>query len=214
MKGFLWALLPLGALAVLLLFNLNEKDRYEFGAAAPAGPANNVDVDDPGFARIFPELRFVHACPGCGECVHRFEVVENRRVLSLRDHDGWYKVFWAKDERYYYADPVHLTADWGQNRTAEDPSGTWTIRLRSGPSTHLAGAPHECGRLPQEIALSYALDFSDAPLDETHYSGDGPLKILQTFAWLSTDPGRPLSLGWRLQGAPAIQVAPCRCYGP
>lgn len=214
MKALLWALLPLGTLAVLLLFNLNETDRYEFGTAATPAAGNSVDVDDPGFARLFPEMRFVHACPGCGECVHRFEVLENRRILSLRDHDGWYKVFWARDETYYYDDPVQLTADWGANRTAEAPTGTWSIRVRSGPATHPAGQAHDCGLLPREIALTYALDFSDAPLDDTSWSGDGPLKVLQTFAWLTSYSGKSISLGWRLQGAPGIEVAPCGCSRP
>jgi len=208
-KGFLWALLPLTALVVLLLFNLTETDQYDFGTETPL-----AEADDAGVARIFPDLKYVHACPGCGECVHRFEIVENRRVLSLRDHDGWYKVFWAQDEIYYYSDPVHMIADWGRNRTAEQPEGTWSIRVHGGPATHPTGLAHDCGSLPQDIALTYRLDFSDAPLDETTYSGDGPLKILQTFPWLFTNPGKPVSLGWRLQGPPRIEVAPCSCSRP
>src|SRR5204863_10069054 len=119
--------------------NLGETDRYEFGTEQFPPKGNNVDADDGGFARIFPELRFVHACAGCGECVHRFEIVDNRSVLSMRDHDGWYKVFWAKDEVYYYSDPVHLLADWGNNWTAEKPEGMWSIRVRSGPASHPTG---------------------------------------------------------------------------
>jgi len=214
MKGFLWALLPLSALVVLLILNLGEIDQYEFGTETPTPPGNNVDVDDPGFAKIFPDMKFVHACPGCGECVHRYEVVENRRVLQLHDHDGWYKVFWARDDEYYYSDPVHLIADWGQNRTAENPRGVWTIRVRSGPASHSKGTTHDCGRLPKEIALTYLLDFSDAPLDESTWSGDGPLKLLKTFSWLYMNPGKPVSLGWKLQGEPTVEVAACDCSSP
>ena len=214
MKGFLWALLPFSILVVLLVLNLGETDLYEFGTETPPPPGNNVDVDDPGIARIFPDMKFVHACPGCGECVHRYEVVENRRVLQMHDHDGWYKVFWARDEEYYYSDPVHLLADWGQNRTAEEPQGLWTIRVRSGPASHSTGVSHECGRLPTEIALTYRLVFSDTPLEESTYSGDGPLKVLQTFSWLVANPRKPVSLGWRLQGAPGVEVSACDCYRP
>ncbi|HLY10320.1 MAG TPA: hypothetical protein VKW04_13515 [Planctomycetota bacterium] len=214
MKAAAWALIPFGALIVLLVLNLNEIDHYEFGTETPPAPGNNVDADDPGFSRIFPERSFVHACPGCGECVHRYEILENRRVLQMVDHDGWYKLFWAGDDLYYYSDPVHLIADWGQNRTAESPTGTWTIRVRTAAATHAPGAPHECGRLPREISLTYALTFSDAPLDDTPYSGDGPMKILQAFSWLTSNSGRPVSLGWRLQGAPAVEVAPCDCSHP
>jgi hypothetical protein len=213
-KPVAWALIPLGALVVLLLLNLTETDRYEFGTETPTPPGNNVDADDPGFARIFPEMRFVHACPGCGECVHRYEIVENRRVLRMNDHDGWYKVFWAADDLYYYDDPVHMLSDWAQNRTAETPQGTWTIRLRTGPASHPKGAAHDCGRLPREISLSYALEFSEAPLDDAMYSGDGPLKVLRTFAWVTANPGRLISLGWRLQDEPKVEVAPCDCARP
>jgi len=214
MKGLLWAALPLVALVVLLVLNLGERDYYEFGTETPTAAGNNVDAEDAAFSRIFPDLRFVHACPGCGECVHRFEILENRRVLTIRDHDGWYKVFWAQDDTYYYSDPVHLIADWGQNRSAEAPTGTWSIRLRAGAPTHASGAAHDCGQLPREIALDYVLDFSESPLDETFHSGDGPLKILQTFTWLVSNPGKPVSLGWKLSGAPKVLVEPCACSKP
>ena len=49
MKPFLWALLPLGALIVLLLFNLTETDQYEFGVETPPAPGNNVDAEDAAF---------------------------------------------------------------------------------------------------------------------------------------------------------------------
>jgi len=211
MKGLAWAALPLITLVVLLVLNLGESDRYEFGTETPTPPGNNVDAEDAAFNRVFPDLKFVHACPGCGECVHRFEIVENRRVLSMRDHDGWYKVFWAADDIYYYSDPVHMIADWGQNRTAEAPAGTWSIRLRAGRPTHPTGSDHDCGRLPREIALDYVLEFSETPLDETYHSGDGPLKILQTFTWLVTNPGKPVSLSWKLSGPPKVVVEPCSC---
>lgn len=214
MKALAWALIPLGALVVLLLFNLTESDHYEFGTETPPGPGNNVDADDPGFARIFPEMKFVHACPGCGECIHRYDILENRRVLQMNDHDGWYKVFWAADDMYYYSDPVHMLADWAQNKTAETPFGTWTIRLRTSEASHAKGAAHDCGRIPREIALTYALEFSESPLDDTTYSGDGPLKVLQTFSWVHAHPGKPVSLGWRLQGAPKVEVGPCDCFHP
>jgi len=213
-KGYFWVLLPLVAGVALLVLNLRETDRYEFGTEQLPPKGNNVDADDGGFARIFPDLRFVHACGGCGECVHRFEIVENRRVLSLRDHDGWYKAFWAKDEQYSYTDPVHLLADWGNNRTAEKPGGRWSIRVRSGPASHPTGLAHDCGRLPQDITLTYDLEFSDDPLEEANFSGDGPLKVPQTFSWLTMNPHKPMSLGWRLVGAPHVEVAPCACSHP
>jgi hypothetical protein len=141
-------------------------------------------------------------------------VVENRRVLSIHDHDGWYKLFWAADEDYYYSDPIHLLADFGKNRTAETPRGTWTIRLNSGPATHRSAAAHECGQIPRDITLRYELVLSEDPLETTYHSGDGPLKIPAQFSWLVSNPGQQLCLGWRLVGAPAVDAGPCPCAKP
>ena len=199
---------------VLLVLNLRERDYYEFGTEMPFSKESNLHADDSAFQQIFPDLRFVHACPSCGECVHPFVIVENHREMSIHDHDGWYKLFWARDEDYYYSDPIHMLADWGGNRTAETPQGTWRIRLRSGLATHRQAVAHECGSIPREISLSYALVASDEPLEESFHSGDGPMRLLQSFSWVITNPGRQLCLGWRLNSAPCIRAYPCPCAGP
>jgi len=215
MRRVFVVLTPVLAAAIALLgLNVRESDHYEFGTPARPARGNNVDADDNAFARIFPELKFIHACAGCGECVHPFEVVENRRVMSIHDHDGWYKLFWSADEDYYYSDPIHMLADWGQNRTAETPRGTWTIRLRAGPATHRSAPAHECGQIPRDIALTYALVLSEDPLEPTFHSGDGPLKVPQTFTWLVTNPGKMVSLGWRLVGGPGVEAGRCPCAKP
>jgi hypothetical protein len=206
------AILGLGT--VLLVLNLRESDRYEFGTLAPPGRGSNVSADDFAIQRIFPDLKFTHVCAGCGECVHPFEIVENRRVLSMRDHDGWYKALWSADEEYHYSDPVHMIADWANNRTAEMPRGAWTIRLRAGAATHRHAPAHECGRIPREIALDYELVASENQLDDAFHSGDGPLKILETFSWLVTAPEKPMALGWRLVDAPRVDTAGCPCAKP
>jgi hypothetical protein len=196
---------------VLLVLNLRESDYYEFGTLTPPGKGNNVAGDDRAFERIFPELKFTHACAGCGECVHPFEIVENRRVMAVHDHDGWYKIFWAADEEYYYSDPIHMLADWGKNRTAETPRGTWKIRLHAGPATHRSAPSHDCGQIPRDIVLHYDLALSEDPLETTTHSGDGPLKIPETFSWLVTNPGKQASLGWKLAAPPVVEAAGCPC---
>jgi len=203
------AVLALGV--VLLVLNLREADTYEFGTPTPPAKGSNVAADDYAFQKIFPEFKFTHACAGCGECVHPFEVIENRRTMSIRDHDGWYKVFWAADEIYYYSDPIHMLADWGNNRTAENPVGSWRIRLRAGSATHRSAPTHDCGQIPREIAVSYELVSTGDPIDETYHSGDGPMKIPRTFSWFTMNPGKPMSLGWRLVGEPVVDAAPCPC---
>jgi hypothetical protein len=215
MKKRFVVLIPVMAFAiVLLVLNLRESDYYEFGTEIAPARGNNVDAGDGAFSRIFPEPRFVHACSGCGECVHPYEIVENRRVMTIHDHDGWYKLFWAADEDYYYSDPIHLLADWGRNRTAETPQGTWTIRLRSGPATHRSAPPHECGQIPRDLTLLYELVVSEEPLEPAFHSGDGPLKIPRQFSWLVSNPGTPVCLGWRLVGEPGIDAGPCPCAKP
>jgi hypothetical protein len=213
-KAFRRALAPLAGVVVLLVLNLCEIDDYEFGTETPPAPGSNVPAGDPVLGRVFPELKFIHACPGCGECVHPFEIVENRRGMSLRDHDGWYKLFWAADEVYYYSDPAGLLADWGRNRSAETPRGSWNVRLRAAAATHGKAPAHDCGQIPREIALSYELVASDIPLEDTFHSGDGPLRILRTFPWLAANTGRPRSLGWRLVGDPQVAAAACPCAKP
>jgi hypothetical protein len=213
-KARRWALAPLAFVGLLVILNLCEIDDYEFGTETPPGRGSNVPAGDPALGRIFPELKFIHACSGCGECVHPFEVVENRRVMSLPDHDGWYKLFWAADDVYYYSDPLQLLADWGRNRTAGTPRGSWNFRLRASAATHGTAPAHDCGQIPREIALSYDLVASDIPLEDTFHSGDGPLKIPRTFSWIVSDPGKPRNLGWRLAGDPQVAADACPCAKP
>ena len=77
---FVLVLLSVGIL--LLVLNLREADDYEFGTLAPPAKGSNVTPDDFAFQRVFPEFRFTHVCSGCGECVHPFEVIENRRTTG------------------------------------------------------------------------------------------------------------------------------------
>jgi hypothetical protein len=213
-KGFVVLTAILGFGILLLVLNVREADYYEFGTETPPAKGNNVPAGDGAFERIFPELKFTHACAGCGECVHPYEIVENRRVLSMHDHDGWYKLFWAADEDYYYSDPIHLLADWGRNRTAETPRGAWTIRLHAGAATHRSAPAHDCGQIPCDIVLRYDLVLSEDPLETTTHSGDGPLKIPETCSWLVSNPGKQVSLGWKLASPPVIEAAVCPCAKP
>jgi hypothetical protein len=169
---FVLVLLGLGI--VLLVLNLREADDYEFGALTPPAKGSNVSSDDFAFQRVFPEFKFTHACAGCGECVHPFEVLENRRTMSMVDHDGWYKVFWAADEKYYYTDPIHMLADWSRNRTAENPVGTWKIRLRAGSATHARRRPATAARSPR--MRCHELVSTEIRWKRGFHSGDGPMK--------------------------------------
>lgn len=210
-KVLLW--LPPAAAIALLLLNIFERDIYEFGRRRPP-----KDRSVPLITQVLPE-RLVHACTACGECTHPIEVLESRRLLSIRDRDGWYRLFWAADETYYYEDPVHFAAEFA-NATAQEPRGDWTIRARIGPATHAAASPHECGTIPGIVELEYRLTVAEEPPEERSASAAGsPLKISDTFPLLSYRydvPHRPSMLHfiWKLARPPRIDAVPCRCAKP
>jgi hypothetical protein len=113
-------LIPILALAVFLAFlivvlylNLHELDFYPGGSTEP--PTGNSSFTPPWFPEtIIREGR-----------EYRLELKENRLELVLQDRDGWYRLFWAGDDTYYYSDPGHFSGGL-KNRTAHSPAGTWT----------------------------------------------------------------------------------------
>jgi hypothetical protein len=151
MKYLPWLLTGIMGFAALLLWlNFREVDHYELGSLDP--------VD--GSAEAAQDLdRFLPRTISHEGHEHALEVVEQRRELTLRDRDGWYRLFWAGDEIYHYKELVHLAADL-QNRTAADPTGRWTIHVRA------AAAP--CGTSPFEAAATYELRVSDGAFQPRH----------------------------------------------
>lgn len=193
--------------AVLLVLNLREKDYYDHGSLAPVDPF--AAKDDPVLYRLVPET-FVHPCPACGDCTHAVEVVENRREMSLRDHDGWYKLFWAGDETYHYEDLVYLAAGL-QNGTGRDPHGRWFLRLRLGPATHARVEAHACRDIPAEATLDYTLVAGDAPLEPAPLEGfPGVFRAWPVLTQAMPPDDRLLHLGWRAD-APRVDASPCPC---
>lgn len=201
-----WPLMGLMAAAiVILVLNLLERDVYEHGSLTPPPPGSNVPDDDALFTRLPRE--FIHRCATCGDCSHPLEIVENRRVMTLRDHDGWYRLFWAADEIYHYEDPVYL-AQGLQNPSARDPEGTWLIRARIGPPAHGASAPHACPEVPGEKAWLYQFFLSERPIE--------PPEGLQVLAYRCRATHRPpvIHLGWRPTGTMEHSPSPCACGKP
>lgn len=202
---------------VVLLLNLGEKDYYEGGSLVPPR-GDNVPGDDGTFRRLVPET-IAHPCPSCGDCTHPVEILENRRVLTILDHDGWYKLFWAGDETYYYEDFALFAASL-RNSTARDPRGAWTIRGRLGPPTHGASPAHSCTAVPGEFALEYTLAVSDSPLaPEPPFQTGTPLSVPTVIDWFPYYMDRPhlpaiRYFGWRLARPPSVPVAPCACGKP
>jgi len=207
-----WVLMGLMAfLIAVLLLNLREKDYYDGGSLTPP------DGDGPSLDNLLPSLvppKFVHVCPTCGECTHPIEIVENRRTLTLRDHDGWYKLFWAGDETYYFDDLVFLAACL-ENSTSRQPKGDWIIRTRVGAPTHSVGNPHECGQILQEFMVWYALVTTTGPVREGSAELSPCLNVpryIQAFARPMRAKGLPpvFHFGWHLvDNNVSSRVCPC-----
>lgn len=197
----------LGFAIVILVLNLLERDVYEHGTLAPPPPGSNVPDDDPLMERLFPR-EFAHPCPTCGECRHALEILQNRREMTLRDHDGWYRLFWARGETYHYDDPIYF-AEGLQNPTARDPQGTWMVLARIGPAAHGPSAAHACTEIPREKAWIYELFAGERPIDEAR--GEVQALVYRTRA-AHLPPA--LHLGWRPSGTMVHSPSPCPCGKP
>ena len=178
----------MAVVAVLLWLNLKEVDFYELGSLTPVDGAEEAQND----LRIIVPLRTSHPTPGGGTCEHALEVVKQRRTLTLRDRDGWYRVFWAVDDVYYYKELVHLAADL-RERDATDPRGTWTLMVQA------AAGP--CGTSPGEATVTYTLLVT---ADDLPLGPPGPLGLPSTapaLAYQYAEERMPaiMSFAWVLQ---------------
>jgi hypothetical protein len=213
-RGPLLLLLVLTAAALLLALNYLEPDAYENHLPGPPPPGPNVDADDGALWRILPS-KVIHACPVCGDCTHPVELLGSRRTMSLVDHDGWYRLFWAGDEVYHFDDPVFLVAA-TTKRTAGAASGRWTIKARVGPGSHdPAAAPHACTEVAREVELDYALEVGPDPAPAGSFEQAG-LQVPGLNTWLlqriDTKSGpRFVAVAWRLASSPKLGRGPCNC---
>lgn len=213
-----WLVYPAGVFLILcLVLSIAEEDNYHPGSTT-AGQAAEVQAVDGTLHLLAPDP-FVHPCTVCGECTHPVEILESRRSLGLRDRDGWYKLFWAADERYSYEDPMAFAAALS-NRTARDPEGTWTIRARLGPATHGPVAAHDCGQIPAEIRFTYGLLISPDPI-ATEPVSLGEFRALRRLPWMiyRYDTSRLAGLlhfGWWAPDGQSIRadLGPCACGKP
>ncbi len=205
-----WILTALGAfIAFILVLNLREKDYYENGSLTRIDGEPSID---PLFRRFKREVS--HSCPTCGECTHSVEVVNNRRTLTLRDHDGWYKLFWAADELYYFEELQHLAACY-ENRTAMDPSGTWEMEFRIGPAIHPRGPVHEC--TPVTASGKWILDLvvQDYPIvTDVLYTGERARWESLVYPYYGNKLPPKLYFGWKVRSLPNPDEVPCPCGKP
>lgn len=169
---------------VVLVLNLRERDDYLDGRPdPPAGPIN-VDSDDGALAWLPRTIEH-------DGCVHRAEFLENLRWLRLRDRDGWYRLFWAGDETYYYDDPSPFNAAM-KNPTSCDPSGEWKISV----AYRAANCPERILRL--RYSLFVTSDFLPTSEETVEISG---VRVPKTLRWfLAQVPGGMRTFVWRLEG--------------
>lgn len=145
-----YAVLAILAFAiVLLVLNLRERDLYLEGKSAP--PPGPVNLDPTDATLSWLSLTTVH-----DGCEHKLEILENHRWMRIRDHDGWYRLFWAGDDLYYFDDPSPFGVALG-NPTAREASGEWRIHARY---------VHETCPLRPEIRARYSLVAASATAHE------------------------------------------------
>lgn len=184
-------LAALTAAALLLALNYFEPDTYENFVPAPSGP--NVDKHDGLLWRVLPEA-FLHSGPDGKPCRHPVELVESRRVMTLTDHDGWYRLFWAGDDEYFFDDPVFLVAAMNK-RTSGAAQGQWTIRVRAASKT--------CGLKTEEASLNYVLEVGPEPAAAEPVDIAG-LSVPRVLTWLvqrvdTANGPRLVTVAWRLK---------------
>mgnify|MGYP001598220482 CR=1 FL=1 len=173
-RAFPFAVLGVLAFIVLILYlNLRERDFYADGQAnQPKGPVN-VEPNDGGL----PWLPLHEEHDGC---VHSAEFTENHSWCRVRDHDGWYRLFWAGDEVYYFEDPSPLHQAM-LNPTARDATGEWRIAVTYRP-------PPTCSRPATTLRFRLALEVGDAaippdPPDRTRWFVGKTLKGHRFYDW-------------------------------
>lgn len=168
---------------VVLVLNLRERDEYLDGRLEPPPGPINVEADDGALAWLPRTIEH-------DGCVHRAEFLENLRWLRLRDHDGWYRLFWAGDETYDYEDPAHFNAAM-KNPTARDPSGEWRITV--------AYRAPSCAerRLRLRFVLAVTTEFPATSDETVEIEGVHAPKVLRWF--VAQIPGGLRIFLWRLE---------------
>jgi len=106
-----WAAAAVLAVTALLLWlNLRERDLYAY--ALPGPPAGPVNQSSP--PSWLPPVD---------------EITENLLWARIDDVDGWYRVFWAGTDVYWFDDASYFAGAL-KNRTATNPTGRYRIAGR------------------------------------------------------------------------------------
>lgn len=200
----------LAAAALILFLNFDEEDAYPEAMTAEEAAA---PVDLPSW--LSPTL--AHPCEVCKLCAHRFEVVECRRVVTVIDRDGWYRLFWAGPETYAYEDAA-LVGGALRLRTAEFGEGAWTIKGRYVPANPTD--PHPCPASADTVDLTYRLRQGPFPgPGDPALDPSGTLAVPVRFPWFRYrfPPGDDVEFWWELENPTTFAGSkpnPCACGHP
>lgn len=209
----------LAALLALLWLNLQESDVYFEGTDEPVRPASAGGWEPP--AGLTPEYRCgCEACGAEGGCVYAARVLDAASVYRVVDGDGWYRLFWAGDDTYYFADVSRFLSAM-ENRSWSRAEGVRRYDIAYERRCSYSGGEHACADpVPVRVRLAYTLVLGPPPAAEP--IRDGPLEIP---TWLP-DAARSyetvyrdrvlssvVTVGWVLAERDGVSIdrAPCRC---
>ena len=194
----------LAATVVILLLNHLEEDNYS--------PSSDLRFDEDLPAWVSPTL--THHCETCGNCSHAFATSECRIRVTVKDRDGWYRLFWAGAEIYTYDD----AADVGRalrNRTAELVEGSWIVRGEYAPGDH--PGPHACTPAANRVELTYRLRREPYPgPGDPALDPGGTVAVPRRLLWFryAFPPDRVDDFWWELENPDTFageNAQPCPC---
>lgn len=194
----------LAAVIVILVLNHLEVDDY--------APSSDFRFDEDLPSWISPTL--THPCETCGACSHAFAISECRIRITVRDRDGWYRLFWAGAETYTYDDAA-LVGRALRNRTSELVGGTWTVKGEYTPGDK--PGKHGCTPAAHRMELTYRLRRDPFPgIGDPVLHPSGTVAIPRRVLWFrySFPPDRVDDFWWELESPDAFEQAqakPCPC---
>lgn len=208
----------LSLVIVFLLLNLGETDTYLFGSEEPLEPV----AFSRGIEHLAPTREVVCKC-ACEHCHHIARVTSAVAVFRVVDSDGWYRLFWAGDDVYYFNDLSYfLTAL--ENRTWREADGILSVTIDYEKNCPPWEPEHECeSRIPVRVRLEYhlAIEGQQAPVPGTATGPEGRVRFPR---WIPEALRRfeavfrgkvyreTVSVGWVLdESSIQVEYGPCRC---
>jgi len=217
LKPAVWAP-SLAAVIGILALNLSETDFYFGGTTEkPTDPPPLTMGLPPGISREV-------VCPcACEHCHHLARVESAATIYQIDDADGWYRLFWAGDDTYYFTDVSYfLTAL--ENRTWRQATGWRVLVIAFERSCPEEEPRHECSKETlSRVTLTYRLVLGgpgavpSMPMTDPKGLATLPAALpgeamrLYEGHFRGESQAAVLTLGWVLDGPPRVEYASCAC---